>query len=107
MSDRQAKEALFDAFADVAKALANGRRAELIDILAQGEDTSTTSPPRSATASPTRRAAIASRGVAIDPRSSRSSFTIAGGWHADRRGLDALPGRRHARGRRRSGIAMT
>jgi rhodanese-related sulfurtransferase len=32
-----AKDALFDGFADVAKALANGRRAELIDVLAQGE----------------------------------------------------------------------
>ena len=32
-----AKEALFDGFAEVAKALANGRRAELIDVLAQGE----------------------------------------------------------------------
>jgi rhodanese-related sulfurtransferase len=28
---------LFDGFADIAKALANGRRAELIDVLAQGE----------------------------------------------------------------------
>jgi len=28
---------MFDAFADVAKAVANGRRAELIDVLAQGE----------------------------------------------------------------------
>jgi rhodanese-related sulfurtransferase len=37
MGDRQAKEALFDAFAEVAKALGNGRRAELIDVLAQGE----------------------------------------------------------------------
>jgi rhodanese-related sulfurtransferase len=37
MSDRQAKDALFDAFADVAKALGNGRRAELVDVLAQGE----------------------------------------------------------------------
>src|SRR5688572_31622997 len=37
MSDRGAKDALFDAFAEVAKALANGRRAELIDVLAQGE----------------------------------------------------------------------
>lgn len=37
MGDRQAKDALFDAFAEVAKALANGRRAELIDVLAQGE----------------------------------------------------------------------
>lgn len=37
MSDRQAKDALFDAFGEVAKALANGRRAELIDVLAQGE----------------------------------------------------------------------
>lgn len=37
MGDRQAKAALFDAFGDVAKALANGRRAELIDVLAQGE----------------------------------------------------------------------
>jgi rhodanese-related sulfurtransferase len=37
MGKRQAKDALFDAFAEVAKALANGRRAELIDVLAQGE----------------------------------------------------------------------
>lgn len=37
MGDRVAKEALFDGFADVAKALANGRRAELVDVLAQGE----------------------------------------------------------------------
>ena len=33
----QAKDALFDAFAEVAKALGNGRRAELVDVLAQGE----------------------------------------------------------------------
>ena len=37
MADRQAKDALFDAFGEVAKALGNGRRAELIDVLAQGE----------------------------------------------------------------------
>jgi len=37
MGDRQAKDSLFDAFADVAKALGNGRRAELVDVLAQGE----------------------------------------------------------------------
>jgi rhodanese-related sulfurtransferase len=37
MGDRTAKDALFNGFADVAKALANGRRAELIDVLAQGE----------------------------------------------------------------------
>jgi rhodanese-related sulfurtransferase len=37
MGDHDAKGALFDAFADVAKALASGRRAELIDVLAQGE----------------------------------------------------------------------
>jgi rhodanese-related sulfurtransferase/DNA-binding MarR family transcriptional regulator len=37
MGDRQAKDALFDAFADVAKALASGRRAEIVDVLAQGE----------------------------------------------------------------------
>ena len=37
MGDRVAKDALFDAFAEVAKALSNGRRAELIDVLAQGE----------------------------------------------------------------------
>jgi rhodanese-related sulfurtransferase len=37
MGDRVAKDALFDGFADVAKALANGRRAELIDVLSQGE----------------------------------------------------------------------
>jgi rhodanese-related sulfurtransferase len=37
MGDRGAKDALFDAFAEVAKALASGRRAEIIDVLAQGE----------------------------------------------------------------------
>jgi len=37
VGDRVAKDALFDGFADVAKALANGRRAELVDVLAQGE----------------------------------------------------------------------
>jgi rhodanese-related sulfurtransferase len=37
MADHQAKAALFDALAESAKALANGRRAELIDVLAQGE----------------------------------------------------------------------
>ncbi len=37
MGDRKAKEALFDAFAEVAKALASGRRAEIVDVLAQGE----------------------------------------------------------------------
>src|SRR5437868_4429387 len=37
MGDREAKEALFDAFAEVAKALGSGRRAEIVDVLAQGE----------------------------------------------------------------------
>jgi rhodanese-related sulfurtransferase/predicted transcriptional regulator len=37
MADHGAKAALYDALADSAKALANGRRAELIDVLAQGE----------------------------------------------------------------------
>ena len=37
MGDRPAKDALFDAFGEVAKALGNGRRAELVDVLAQGE----------------------------------------------------------------------
>src|SRR4051812_45456788 len=37
MGGRQAKDALFDAFAEVAKALASGRRAEIVDVLAQGE----------------------------------------------------------------------
>lgn len=37
MGDREAKDALFDGFADVAKALGNGRRVELVDVLAQGE----------------------------------------------------------------------
>ena len=37
MGDRAAKDALFDAFAEVAKALASGRRAEIVDLLAQGE----------------------------------------------------------------------
>jgi rhodanese-related sulfurtransferase len=37
MADRAAKDALFDGFAEVAKALSSGRRAEIIDVLAQGE----------------------------------------------------------------------
>ena len=37
MADHRAKAALFDALAESAKALANGRRAELVDVLAQGE----------------------------------------------------------------------
>src|SRR6266702_4923319 len=37
MADRAAKDALFDAFAEVARALASGRRAEIADLLAQGE----------------------------------------------------------------------
>jgi rhodanese-related sulfurtransferase len=37
MSGREAKDALFDAFAEVAKALGSGRRAEIVDVLAQGE----------------------------------------------------------------------
>src|SRR3954470_19262454 len=37
MGDRAAKDALFDAFAAVSKAMSSGRRAELIDVLAQGE----------------------------------------------------------------------
>src|SRR2546427_11093840 len=37
MSERVAKAALFDAFASVAAALGSGRRAEIVDVLAQGE----------------------------------------------------------------------
>jgi rhodanese-related sulfurtransferase len=37
MSSPGAKAALFDAFASVAAALGNGRRAEIVDVLAQGE----------------------------------------------------------------------
>jgi rhodanese-related sulfurtransferase len=37
VGDRGAKDALYDAFAEVAKALASGRRAEIVDVLAQGE----------------------------------------------------------------------
>jgi len=37
VSDRQAKDALFEAFASVAQGLGNGRRAEIVDVLAQGE----------------------------------------------------------------------
>lgn len=39
MGDRAAKNALFDLFAQVAKALGNGKRLELLDLLAQGERT--------------------------------------------------------------------
>ncbi|WP_219414343.1 ArsR/SmtB family transcription factor [Pseudonocardia nigra] len=37
MGDRAAKDALFSAFAEVAAALGSGRRAEIVDLLAQGE----------------------------------------------------------------------
>ena len=37
MGDRAAKNALYDGFAEVAKALGSGRRAEIVDVLAQGE----------------------------------------------------------------------
>ncbi|MGQ0845211.1 MAG: ArsR/SmtB family transcription factor [Sporichthyaceae bacterium] len=37
MSDRHAKDALYDGFASTVKALANGRRVELVDVLSQGE----------------------------------------------------------------------
>ena len=39
MGDRAAKTALFDAFARAAKAMASGRRIELLDVLANGERT--------------------------------------------------------------------
>jgi rhodanese-related sulfurtransferase len=39
MGDRAAKQALFDEFARVGKALASGRRIELLDVLANGERT--------------------------------------------------------------------
>jgi len=37
VGDRVAKDALFEGFAEVAKALSSGRRAEIVDVLAQGE----------------------------------------------------------------------
>jgi rhodanese-related sulfurtransferase/DNA-binding HxlR family transcriptional regulator len=37
MGSRAAKDSLFDAFAAAARALASGRRAEIVDVLAQGE----------------------------------------------------------------------
>src|SRR5687767_8889402 len=37
MGDRVAKDALFEGFSEVAKALSSGRRAEIIDVLTQGE----------------------------------------------------------------------
>ena len=37
MGDRDRKTALFDQFARVGKALASGKRLELLDLLAQGE----------------------------------------------------------------------
>ncbi len=37
MGDRAAKESLFDAFSATARALGSGRRAEIVDVLAQGE----------------------------------------------------------------------
>lgn len=37
VGDRAAKDALFEGFSEVAKALGSGRRAEIVDLLAQGE----------------------------------------------------------------------
>jgi rhodanese-related sulfurtransferase/DNA-binding HxlR family transcriptional regulator len=37
VGDRAAKDALYDGFATVAKALGSGRRAEIVDLLTQGE----------------------------------------------------------------------
>jgi len=37
MADQAAKDALYDGLVAVAKALGNGRRAEIVDVLAQGE----------------------------------------------------------------------
>jgi rhodanese-related sulfurtransferase/DNA-binding transcriptional ArsR family regulator len=37
MGDRAAKDALYDALSGAARALGNGRRAEIVDVLAQGE----------------------------------------------------------------------
>lgn len=37
MGSREAKQALFEALASVGKALSSGRRAEIVDLLAQGE----------------------------------------------------------------------
>jgi rhodanese-related sulfurtransferase len=37
MGDRATKDTLYDGFSVVAKALANGRRAEIVDVLSQGE----------------------------------------------------------------------
>ena len=37
MADRAAKDALYEGFAEAARALASGRRAEIVDLLAQGE----------------------------------------------------------------------
>jgi rhodanese-related sulfurtransferase len=37
MADRAAKDALYAAFASLGKALGNGHRAEIVDVLAQGE----------------------------------------------------------------------
>jgi rhodanese-related sulfurtransferase len=37
MGDRAAKDALYEALAGVAKAMGSGRRAEIVDLLAQGE----------------------------------------------------------------------
>jgi rhodanese-related sulfurtransferase len=37
VGDRAARDALFDGFAEIAKAMASGRRAEIVDVLAQGE----------------------------------------------------------------------
>jgi DNA-binding transcriptional ArsR family regulator len=66
MGDRLAKDAPFAAFAEAAAALGSGRRAEIVDLLGQGERSveeiasqigqSVASTPRSSRATPRRRA---------------------------------------------------
>src|SRR5680860_1044596 len=42
---RQAKDELFDAFASIARALASGRRVEILELLALGEELEDLHPP--------------------------------------------------------------
>jgi hypothetical protein len=53
VGDRAAKDALYDGFALVAKALGSGRRAEIVDVLARASGRWRRWLPRSDRASPT------------------------------------------------------
>lgn len=102
MGDRAAKDALYDGFAEIAKALASGRRAELIDVLCQGErhvDQLATEIGQSVATTSFHLRALANAGLVTTRRSGTrihyrlASPGVADLWHAVR----AVAADHHAR----------